>query len=254
MLKDQDFTGTALRWDEHGVPFSTRFGDQYFCRDNGYEEGFHVNCAGNALAERFRALYAGEGKTFTILETGFGTGLDFLIAWKLWDSLAPPSASLHFVSLDLYPLAVDDVRRALSRWPFLRAYKEALLGQYHPLRSGVQECSFNEQKVRLTIVFEHVAAALKKIRHLRLVPGGVDAWFLDGFAPSKNPDMWSEEVFSAMAPLSREGTTLATFTVAGRVCRGLKAQGFSLDKVPGYGQKRQVLRGYFVPSTGQRAL
>lgn len=237
----------GLRWGANGVPYSIAFNDQYFCQDNGYVEAVHVCCRGNSLQERFSALDPVCPGTFTIMETGFGTGLDFCCARQLWEQCAPPSWNLHFVSLELYPLQKKDIARALALWPALAALGQELAAQYEPLPGLVRDWYFHDRRVRLTIVFDDAPAALKRIKAEDLAPQGADAWFLDGFAPSKNPAMWSDQVFEAMAVLSKPGTTLSTFTVAGFVRRGLEAQGFKVRKVPAHGKKNQMLTGVYHP-------
>jgi len=234
-----------IRWDEHGTPHSVVFDDQYFCKDNGYEEGIYVCCHGNSLRERFLKLDPGVQGTFVILETGFGTGLDFSCVWELWDQSAPVSWRLHFLSVELYPLSPEEVVRALDRWPSLSIYKTELVQQYRPCIGQVAEMFFREGRVCLTIVFDDVIAGLEKIKEKALAGNGADACFLDGFAPSKNSRMWSPEVFRGIAALSKPGTTFSTFTVAGTVRRGLEACGFVVKKIPGHGKKKQILTGVF---------
>ncbi len=235
-----------IRWNDQGVPYSINFNDHYFCKHNGYEEAVHVSCAGNLLPERFAQLDPQHPGTFTIIETGFGTGLNFCCAWELWQKSAPASWNLHFISIELYPVAAEDLKRALEVWPGLSSYKEALAAQYKPsLIGSVDHLDFGQ--VRLSIVVDHVLDALAKIKDQGLAPNKADAWFLNGFAPFKNPQMWTPQVFAGMVPLSKEGTTLATFTVAGHVRRGLQACGFKVSKTPGHGIKKEKLQGYFVP-------
>ena len=238
-------TFAQIVWDKNGVPRSVLFDDQYFCQDNGYEEAVHVCCHGNHLSERFRKLDPARPGTFTIIETGFGTGLDFCCAWQTWEECAPESWTLHFVSVELYPVPSDQLSRALGLWPAITPYKEALGAQYKPVPGSIGEMLFGNNRVRLTIVFDDVVSALAIILQNQIAPHGANAWFLDGFGPAKNPQMWSEHVFAAMALLSRMGTTLSTFTVAGSVRRGLEKSGFSLQKIPGHGRKNQILTGVF---------
>lgn len=230
-------------WDQNGVPRSAVFDDQYFCQDNGYEEALHVCCRGNRLAERFRSLDPGASGTFTIMETGFGTGLDFCCAWKTFSECAPASWRLHFISVELYPLLRDDLARALGLWKEIAPCREGLTAQYDPLPGGMAEMIFGEGRIRLTIIFDDVLVGLKRIKDDRIAPQGADAFFLDGFGPAKNPCMWGEDVCLAMVPFCRPGTTVSTFTVAGAVRRGLQKAGFTLHKIPGHGRKRQILTG-----------
>lgn len=236
-------SSAQIKWDERGTPHSVAFEDQYFCKDNGYEEGIHVCCHGNSLRERFLKLDPQIKGTFIILETGFGTGLDFCCAWELWDQCAPVSWTLHFVSVELFPVPPEDMSRALGLWPSLSAYKHELLTQYHPVPGAVQKMVLAEGRVRLTVVFDDVVAGLRDIKQRGFTGPGADACFLDGFAPSKNPAMWSADVFAGVAALSKPGTTFSTFTVAGFVRRGLEGQGFVVKKMPGHGKKKQILTG-----------
>jgi tRNA 5-methylaminomethyl-2-thiouridine biosynthesis bifunctional protein len=233
-----------IRWDAKGNPHSTLFKDKYFCTQNGYEESRHVAIQGNNLRERFSQLDPQNPGTFTIIETGFGTGLTFCCPWQLWEECAPKSWKLHFISIELYPLTIDEINRALSVWPVLKKCQEVLVSHYRPLESGIGHFDLTPQ-VRLTIVFEDVIVALKQIKDQNLAPNGADVWLLNGFSPFSNPLMWSEGVFKGMAPLSKKGTTLSTFTVAAVVRHGLEAQGFKVERVPGHGIKRHVLKGEF---------
>ena len=215
-------------------PRSVKFDDVYFSAHDGAAETKHVFFDGNNLPQRWQG---GEG--FTVAETGFGTGLNFLLTWKLFDETAPNGAMLDYISIEKYPLLVDEIRNGLSPWAGeLNPYLEKMLAQY-PIRvPGFHRIVF-DGRVVLTLIFDDVNAALPEIS------GNVDAWFLDGFTPSKNPDMWSERVFGEMARLSHEGTTFATFTAAGFVKRGLQAVGFDVQKTKGFAHKRDMLCGVF---------
>ena len=191
---------------------------------------------GNRLPERFAALSA--GASFTIGETGFGTGLNFLCAWQLFGRAAPPGASLDFFSIEKFPLDDDELRAALALWPELQPHAEVLLQRWQRRVPGWNRWSFAAGRVRLTLALGDVAWVLPQL------PGGaIDAWLLDGFSPAKNAEMWSEEVLSGIARASRPAATLATYTSAGWVRRGLLQAGFAVERVPGYGHKREMLRG-----------
>ncbi len=233
----------TIRWDEQGVPYSVAFDDKYFCTQDGYAECVHVSGIGNDLVARFRALDPGVEGVFTIIETGFGTGLSFCCAWKMWQENAPASWTLRFISVELFPLPAADIHKALSTWSVLDGFRNALTAVYKPMESGVAHFYFNAPRVHLILVFEEVVAALQIIAHDHLAGDGADAWFLNGFSPFKNPQMWRMEVFEGMALLSKKGTTLSTFTVAAAVRRGLEACGFTVLRIPGFGTKRTVLSG-----------
>ncbi|SEI55203.1 tRNA 5-methylaminomethyl-2-thiouridine biosynthesis bifunctional protein [Azotobacter beijerinckii] len=232
-----DFQHAQLDWDEHGQPLSRGFGDVYFSRASGLEETRHVFLAHNALPLRFAALPA--GGRLTVGETGFGTGLNFLCAWQLFERTAPTDARLHFVSVEKFPLTRADLRQALALWPELAAYAGALLEQYVAVHPDFQHFVFAEGRVVLTLLVGDVLERLPEL------DARIDAWFLDGFAPAKNPEMWTPELFAELARLSAPDATLATFTSAGFVRRGLQEAGFVLQRVKGFGQKREMLAGRF---------
>lgn len=224
---------SPLQWRD-GQPLSARYGDVYFSRESGIEETRHVFLQHNRLAERWQALL---GDVFTIAETGFGTGLNFLCAWQLWRTCAPAGARLHFVSTEKYPLSREDLARALALWPQLEALSAQLLQEYRWLVPGWQRLVFDGGRVTLTLLIGDARETLPQLR------AHVDAWFLDGFAPSRNPEMWQEDLLREIARLCAPGATFATFTSAGMVRRGLQAAGFSVRKVPGHGRKRDMLCG-----------
>lgn len=226
-----------LDWDEQGQPLSRQFGDVYFSRASGLEESRHVFLRHNRIAERCAALES-DGR-LVIGETGFGTGLNFLCAWQAFAEQAPAGARLHFVSVEKYPLGQDDLRRALALWPELAPFSTPLLEQYAGIQPGFQRLLFDGGRVVLTLL---VGDALECLPQLE---AQVDAWFLDGFAPAKNPQMWTPELFAQLARLSAPGASLATFTCAGTVRRGLIAAGFRMEKVKGFGHKREMLAGLY---------
>lgn len=244
-----------IEWDSQGQPVSTHFDDVYFSKDNGLAETEYVFLVHNQLAQRFQNLGA---QHFTIAETGFGTGLNFLAAWRLWKNgkTTSPSTSteqhLHFISVEKYPLAKQDLQRALSLWPELHYFSEQLIEQYPETITGFHRLFFSDN-VSLTLIFDDAIhgfhSLLGCLHPISNAPqwSGVDAWFLDGFAPAKNPDMWSETLFNTMAALSKPTTTLATFTAAGIVKNGLRNAGFTIQKTKGYGRKRDMVIGQYAP-------
>ena len=238
-----------LEWDQEGQPVSTAFGDVYFSRANGLEETRHVFLQHNQLNERWPTLINGE--FFTIAETGFGSGLNFLAAWQLWLNIAPKDSQLHFVSVEKFPLSKTDLTRALALWPELDDLAQALIDAYPVfIGTGIHRLNFSLGRVKLTLIINDAALGFQQLlatTHPLFAQSctKVDAWFLDGFAPSKNPHMWSEELFNAIALLSYHQTTAATFSAAAIVKNGLKHAGFDVVKVPGFGRKREMVKGYF---------
>lgn len=234
-------------FDEQDRLVSPEYGDVYFSAEDGLAETRHVFLAGNRLAERFAAMKP--GACFTIGETGFGTGLNFLAAWQLFEQFAPQDARLDFVSVEGLPLGRETMEKALSPWAELGAFREALLEQWGPILPGMQRLRLTEGRVRLTLLVGPVDEVLPSI------DAAVDAWFLDGFAPSRNPEMWREAVFREVARLSAHQATLATYTAAGFVRRGLNAVGFDVEKRPGFGTKREMTVGdYRERGSQKRAL
>ncbi len=233
----QTTTQAALIW-RNGQPYSTAFDDVYFSSDDGLLETEYVFIQGNALISRWQSL---ADSSFSILETGFGTGLNFLCACKAWLEHAPANAMLHFTSVEKYPLNPTDMHKALQHWPALQPIADTLLTQYETLLNTGTTTLFNN-RIRLQVLFGDATECLSKINTK------ADAWFLDGFAPSKNPQMWQPALFEQMARLSHSETTFATFTSAGVVRRGLAAAGFKVNKQPGFGKKREMISGYFMGS------
>lgn len=235
-----------LDWST-GLPVSADYGDVYFSRDSGLAETRHVFIENNQLPQRFAALPA-DG-LFVIGETGFGTGLNFLVAWQCFLQHAPASARLAFVSTEKHPLTPDDLQRALAMWPELAAESGALLRQYQVMAPGWHRYLLAGGRITLTLLVGDALATLPEL------DARVDAWFLDGFAPSRNPDMWQPALFEQLARLSKPGATLATFTSAGIVRRGLAEAGFDVEKVAGFGSKREMTRGQLAtpPAAGWHA-
>ncbi len=225
-----------LSWAE-GVPRSNRFQDTYFSSAGGAAESRHVFLAGNDLPGRWR-----NRSRFTIVETGFGTGLNFLSCWQAWQqgrTERPGRARLHYLSIEGFPLRQEDLATAASAWPELQSEARALAGAYPPPLPGMHRLQFGD--VCLDLVFGELETALALLTTLPDL--AVDAWFLDGFAPARNPDMWTPRLYQVMAALSRPDGSFATFTAAGDVRRGLQAAGFTVAKTPGFGRKRDMLRG-----------
>ena len=231
-------THAQLDWDDQGRPHSRVFDDVYFSDQSGLEETRYVFLEQNRLQERFAALPA--GGRLVIGETGFGTGLNFLCAWQLFEQHAAAGAQLHFVSVEKYPLSHPDLQRALALWPELQPLAEQLLAQYIAIHQGFQRLVLGHGRVTLTLL---IGDALEQLPQL---DAQIDAWFLDGFAPAKNPDMWTAELFAELARLAAPGSTISTFTSTGWVRRLINAAGFKMKRTPGIGHKWEILRGEFV--------
>ncbi len=224
-----------LQWQE-SIPESEQFGDIYFNRAGGVAETEHVFLNANRLGERFAAHQHG---SFVIAETGFGTGLNFLCARDLWLQQAPERGQLHFVSCEKYPLTREDLARALSAFPQFADGAAQLIDGYPEPVPGFFTLRLDQGRVLLTLLLGDALNSLPQL------DARVDAWFLDGFAPAKNPELWNDQLFAQIARLSGPGTSCATFTAAGMVRRGLQAVGFEIRKVPGFGRKREMISGTF---------
>lgn len=227
---------SSLEW-RNGQPYSKTFNDIYFSTDDGLDETKHVFITQNQLEARFKSL---EVQVFTIIETGFGTGLNFLVTSALWLAHSPQHAQLHFYSIEKYPLKLADLSRAHALWPQFSAISSELFNQYETLKPGTNHFSFAGGRIQLSLQVDDIAFVLPQLTKK------ANAWFLDGFAPAKNAEMWTVEVFAHIARLSQANSTFATFTSAGLVRRGLQAVGFKVEKQAGFGKKREMLRGTFV--------
>ncbi|WP_235189745.1 tRNA (5-methylaminomethyl-2-thiouridine)(34)-methyltransferase MnmD [Methylotenera sp. L2L1] len=228
-----------LAWRD-GLPYSTKFQDVYFSSDNGLLETEYVFLQGNDLPTRWQQT---DLNHFTIIETGFGTGLNFLCAARLWLASAPKHAVLHFVSVEKYPLELSDISTALALWPELTDLSTPLIHQYETLmntKANTSSISLYNHRVQLSVYTGDATEQLACISNI------ADAWFLDGFAPAKNPEMWHSGLFSEMAKHAHPSTTFATFTSAGDVRRGLINAGFKVNKRAGFGKKREMLCGEFI--------
>lgn len=229
-------------WLEDGTPYSAGYGDVYYTRGEGAAEARHVFLEGNALPMRWRVLPDDPRKPFVLAETGFGTGLNFLLARQLWRACAPPQARLLYRSLELAPLSREAMARALAAWPGLAAESPELLDAWPPALTGLHTLAFEAGRVTLQLFVGEAGVALEEFQGA--VDGAaVDAWFLDGFAPARNPAIWRSEILTRIAALTRPGGTFATFTAAAEVRRGMAAAGFAVRKVPGFGRKREMLVG-----------
>jgi len=242
-VKQTRIQPAAITFNHEGTPVSREFDDVYFSNDNGLEETRHVFLNGNQLPERF-ALHP--RPLMIVAESGFGTGLNFLTLWQAFRDFrrAHPEAPLrrlHFISFEKHPLTPADLRAAHARWPELRDMAQQLQEQWPLPLPGCQRVILDEGAVTLDLWYGDINHTLSCLDDS--LQGQVDAWFLDGFAPSRNPDMWTPTLFHGMARLARAGGTLSTFTAAGFVRRGLEAAGFRMQKRKGFGRKREMLTG-----------
>ncbi len=236
-------TNAQLGWNEAGTPVSDQFDDVYFSNVNGLEETRYVFLSQNHLPQRWQDY---DQRRFVIAETGFGTGLNFLAVWQWFEVFREqnPDAALkelHFISFEKYPLSPADLVKAHQAWPELAKYAEQLQRHY-PI--AVPECHrivLADGSITLDLWFGDIKDCMPQVPVT--TQGLVDAWFLDGFAPSKNPEMWNQNLFNGMAKLAKQDCSCATFTAAGFVRRGLIEAGFDMKKVKGFGTKREMIAG-----------
>ncbi|WP_010137832.1 tRNA (5-methylaminomethyl-2-thiouridine)(34)-methyltransferase MnmD [Oceanicola sp. S124] len=208
-----------LAWKEGDVPVATRFDDPYFSLGNGLAETHHVFLAGNDLPGRFR-----DG--FHIAELGFGTGLNLLAAWKLWRETGQ-TGTLQFTTFEAFPMAPADMARAQAAFPEIA--EEAALMAPH---LGADRFDLPGLSFRM------ITGDARET--LPAWAAQADAWFLDGFSPAKNPELWGEDLMQSVHDHTAPGGTAATYTAAGHVRRGLEAAGFDVTRAPGYGRKRHM--------------
>jgi tRNA 5-methylaminomethyl-2-thiouridine biosynthesis bifunctional protein len=214
---------------QEGIPYSEAFGDLYHSAAGGPAQSRHVFLAGNGLPGR----WAGRDR-FVVLETGFGLGLNFLTTWQAWRADPSRCRRLHFVSIEARPFSLSDLRTLHEGYPELRDEAAALHARWPMLLPGMHRLEFDSGNVLLTLHF----ADIKRLRALRLA---ADAIYLDGFAPAKNPDMWSPQSLRAVSRLAAPGATAATWSVAASVRAALEETGFEVEKRPGFGFKKEML-------------
>ncbi|AQR61052.1 FAD-dependent cmnm(5)s(2)U34 oxidoreductase [Brevundimonas sp. LM2] len=219
-----------LVWTEADEPRSGRFDDVYFSAEDGLAETRAVFLDGCDLPRAWR-----DRRHFTIAELGFGTGLNIAAALELWQRTRSPGAHLSLFSVEGFPLRADEARRALARWPEIAEATEVLVAAWPAGTPGFHRLDLPGFGATLDLAVGPVDGALSQWT------GRADAWFLDGFSPAANPDMWSEAVMDQIAAHTAPGARIATFTVAGDVRRRLGERGFAVEKRPGHGRKRQRL-------------
>jgi len=213
---------SGLEWLPGDLPRSRRFNDPYFSADGGLAETRHVFLAGNDLPARLRPGFA-------VAELGFGTGLNML---ALALAAAETPGPIHFISFEAYPLPAADIARALAAFPEALAIAQPFLAAW---ANGATHFTLGQLQVEVVI-----GDARETLPGWQ---GTADAWFLDGFSPARNPELWSPDLMANVARHTRPGGTFATYTAAGHVRRGLQAAGFAVTRLPGYGHKRHMAAG-----------
>ena len=221
-----------LSFNADGTPCSELYDDIYHAAAGGAEEAEHVFLAGNDLPQRWQ-----QRERFVVLETGFGLGLNFLATWAAWRADRQRSTRLHFIACELHPFSAADLAQLHQRWPQFAQLSAELRAQWPALTPGLHRLHLDHERVSLTLHFGDAREGLAQI------VAKVDAFYLDGFSPAKNPVLWSPKVCHLLARLGTPGATLATWSVASAVRDHLRYAGFETHTAPGFGDKRQMLRG-----------
>ena len=221
----------GLEWENECVPYSKTYGDHFYSQNNGREECRHVFINGNNLPLRLAVT-----KEFTIAELGFGTGLNFLETWDFWRKIRSGDQKLRFVSFERHPLDVASMKLALTPWPELESLSQLLQDAWANKSDEPKEWQMDQQTT-LQVYFVDAKDGLNDWQNK------ADAWYLDGFSPMKNPEMWSQELMKNVFEHTCENGTFATYTSAGWVRRNLVDAGFTVSRVPGHGKKRHMSAG-----------
>src|SRR5512139_3602961 len=222
-----------------GVPYSAAYGDIYHSADGGAGQARHVFLQGCGLP----LAWAGRGR-FVVLETGFGTGLNFLTTWAAWRDDPVRPARLHFLSVEKHPFRAEELARLHAQWPEFSPLSTELLANWPTLTPGFHRIALDGGRVQLTLMLGDAADCLPQVQ------AEVDAFYLDGFAPDVNADLWQPALFDVLARLAKPGATAATYTVAAPVRQGLTQAGFVCEKRTGYGRKRHCLSARFEGEAG----
>jgi tRNA 5-methylaminomethyl-2-thiouridine biosynthesis bifunctional protein len=226
----------TVAFDAAGTPYSPEYGDVYHSDESGPGQARHVFLGGNDLPRKWSGA-----RLYTILETGFGLGLNFLATWQAWRGDATRPARLHFVSIEKHPFTREGLAALHDRFPELAPLARELQAAWPLALPGLHRLEFEGGQVVLTLALGDIAGVLPKLRLT------ADAFYLDGFAPSRNPDMWTAAVMKALSRLARPGATLATYTTARTVRDALSTAGFQPALRPGFGRKRHMIAARFEP-------
>lgn len=220
----------------NGVPYAESYGDVYHSAVDGLGQARYVFLGGNDLPQRWR-----ERNRFTIVETGFGLGLNFLVTWQAWRDDPRSSRDLHYVAIEKHPFRTEDLAQLHALWPELASLSNALINAWPPLIAGFHRVELDGGRVILTLAFGDIDECLPQI------DTAADAFYLDGFAPSKNPQMWSPHVLARLSRLAAPNATAATYTISSAVRQALAQGGFVCEKRPGFGPKRDMLAARYAP-------
>ena len=230
-------TNENISWN-NGEPYSLIYDDIYYSRAHGILEKKHVFIDGNKLEKKFKKL--APYNSFVIAETGFGIGLNFLCAVACFNKNTVPNVTLHYISFEKHILTKKEYQRALANFDICLLEKKQLLAQLPTVNKGRHQLTFNSKRITLTLILGDINHTLTKAFDLNK---SVDAWFFDGFSPSKNKTMWELEVFKLINQYSKPNASYATYTCASSVRNNLFNAGFTVAKKRGFGNKKHMLSG-----------
>lgn len=231
----------ALSISDSGQAHSEHYQEAYYSAAGGDQETQHVFLDGCQLAQQIRKP---DRTTLVVGELGFGSGLNFLSTWALFRECAREGQRLHYWSVDRHPLSALELEQALAPWPQFAELGATLRADYPPRIRGLHRRSLDGGRIILDLVWASAADALDDLASHRR--GWMDAWFLDGFSPRRNPDMWDAALLSDLAQCSRPGAYAASYSAAGSVRRALRDAGFAVSKRPGFGHKRECVTAQLV--------
>jgi tRNA 5-methylaminomethyl-2-thiouridine biosynthesis bifunctional protein len=234
-----------LSWDAAGNPYSEDYQDIYYSKANALAESSYIFLEANNFVERWNKL---DGNNFIIAECGFGGGLNFLNTCKFWCESKPTNSTLYYLACELNPFNKSDLTRLHKQYPELSPYADCLIQDYPPLHSGIHSINLNfgNHHVVLILMLGNAKSMLEQV--WQTYGFRIDAWYLDGFSPALNADMWDEELCSIIADLSKTGTTLSTYSAAGLIKNSLKQNNFSIKRKSGFAQKRHMLVAEYNPA------
>ena len=232
-MPNNNTTNKVFHFDSNNQLYSDLYNDVYFSNSGAEAESEHVFIDGNNLKERFST-----SEYFTIAEAGFGTGLNFLKTIQEWVKHFSNEKKLTYIGFEAHPLPISTLVQAHNAWPALKDFSKLFINSYTDTTTNSTIYKLNKFNITLQLIIGDINKNIDKISNQ------IDCWFLDGFSPAKNPQMWSDSLFSGMKKNSKPGiTTFATYSCAKAVREGLSNNNFKVSKVPGFGKKKHMLTG-----------
>jgi tRNA 5-methylaminomethyl-2-thiouridine biosynthesis bifunctional protein len=245
------FSPAKLSWDENNNPYSNDYQDIYHAKNDALAESSYIFLEGNALELRWQAL---KDEKFIIGECGFGAGLNFLNTCRLWCKSVTSNSTLYYLAADLHPFKKEDLIKFYKNYPELNIYADDLLKLYPPLYPGIhtRNLYFGSKRVVLSLLFGDARELFSQIWQSKGFR--VDAWYLDGFAPASNSNMWDENLCSVLSALSKNGTTLSTYSAAGLIKEALRKNNYKVERKKGFANKRHMLTAKYQHPTNEKTI